>query len=281
MAAMNAAPSLAEAARAYACRLGLAVFPVGRDKRPLVEGGFYAATTDRETIARWWRLTPRAGIAVYLGKSRLAGLDLDDPEVASQVLAAFPSLPRTDWVQLTPRQGLHVVAAFEDGEPPRTRNLYREDGRRIGELRSAGVYLVLWPSATEQGAYRLLTPGLPWEEGFPLRRFFTAEDAEAHLLGLVREVVPLREGGAGRPPVLERVPIVENQGRNDALYRVGRTLVREGAPACVVEETLRHLNQAVCSPPLDEKELATIIAHVLTQPLPERLRRGINLAKFV
>jgi hypothetical protein len=61
------------AALSYA-RAGWPVFPCGSDKRPLVEGGFHAATTDVEQVARWWREHPNALIGYGV---REVVLDMD------------------------------------------------------------------------------------------------------------------------------------------------------------------------------------------------------------
>jgi len=98
-------------------------------------------------------------------------------------------------VRADPSRGLHVVVAFEEGEPPRTRHLVDAAGRRIGELRSAGAYIVAWPSVVGGRPYELLSPVAPQEV---VKRFLTSEDGEAFLLGLLREAgVELEESGPG------------------------------------------------------------------------------------
>jgi P4 family phage/plasmid primase-like protien len=262
--------TLGLAAASYAAR-GWAVFPLRPGgKEPLTPHGFKDASTDPEAIAAWWRRWPGANIGVSLGEARLVALDIDDPALAEAVLAACPGLPQETWCQRTPRGGLHVVVAFEEGEPPRTRHLYDAQGRRLGELRSAGGYVLAWPSRTESGAYELLSPRLPWEDG-AVKGFFTAEDAEAFLLGLLREAgVELREAAPRPPAFAAGRPLHEGDGRNTALYITGRRLLWEGVPPQVVAATLRELNASpdVIAQPLPPRELETVIEHVLTQPLP-------------
>jgi hypothetical protein len=239
-------------------------------KEPLTARGLLEATTDPATIASWWRRWPQANIGINLGASRLAALDIDDPALAEAVLAACPGLPEETWCQKTPRGGLHVIVAFEEGDPPRTHHLQDTQGRRLGELRSAGAYIVAWPSHTEAEAYTLLSPRQPWEEG-AVRTFFDAEDAEAYLLGLLREAgVELREAAPRPAAFATGQPLREGDGRNTALYLTGRRLLREGVPPGVVAATLRKLNDdpSVIAEPLPGPELATVIEHVLTQPLP-------------
>ena len=263
----------AEAAASYAQR-GWAILPCRpRGKEPLaaaVPRGLQDATPDPATVGSWWRRWPQANIAINLGASRLAALDIDDPALADAVLAACPGLPDDTWCQRTPRGGLHVVAAFEEDNPPRTYHLHDTQGRRLGELRSAGAYIVAWPSQTGAGAYRLLSPQAPWEPG-AVRAFFTADDAEAYLLELLREVgVELQEAAPRSPAFATGRPLREGDGRNTSLYLTGRRLLREGVPPQVVAATLRGLNANpdVIAQPLPERELETVIQHVLAQPLP-------------
>src|SRR4051812_12323953 len=64
---------------------GLPGFPVGPDKRPLVDGGFHAATTDPQTIERWFRQRAEAGIAISTGPgSGFWVLDLDLEQIDPQ-----------------------------------------------------------------------------------------------------------------------------------------------------------------------------------------------------
>lgn len=267
----TAASALARAAAAYA-RRGWAIVPCRpRSKEPLTAAaphGLQDATHDEAAVLAWWRRWPGANIGLHLGASHLVALDVDDRELAEAVLVACPGLPQETWCQRTPRGGLHVVVAFEEGDPPRTRHLYDAQGRRLGEFRSAGAYILVWPSRTERGTYELLSPHMPWEA---VKGFFTAEDAEAFLLGLVREAgVELREAAPRPPAFAAGRPLHEGDGRNNALYLTGRRLLREGVPPQVVAATLRELNQNpdVIAEALPERELETVIEHVLTQPMP-------------
>ena len=67
-AAENLPPALVDAALSYAAK-NLPVFPCNAsNKRPLTEHGFEDASTDPETIRRWWARWPDAMIGMPTGK---------------------------------------------------------------------------------------------------------------------------------------------------------------------------------------------------------------------
>lgn len=71
---------LCAAALAYASR-GWAVFPCGRDKKPLIAGGFKNASTNPQQIREWWRRWPTASIGSPMGMATgMWCLDVDLPE---------------------------------------------------------------------------------------------------------------------------------------------------------------------------------------------------------
>jgi len=80
--------------------------PIGH----LVPNGFKDATTDQETISRWWREYPDAGIGMPTGsKSGMVVIDIDvkggkDGTVALENLRHLPALPETT-AALTPSGG--------------------------------------------------------------------------------------------------------------------------------------------------------------------------------
>ena len=99
-----------DAALAYAGRNSFAVFPcLPRAKEPAVKRGFYAATTNPETIRRFWRVADR-NIAIRTGMaSRVWILDVDgeDGEASLRAFEAkHGALPPT-WESLTAR-GRHI-----------------------------------------------------------------------------------------------------------------------------------------------------------------------------
>jgi hypothetical protein len=96
--------SLGRAALALAER-SWAVFPCERGgKRPLVDGGFKAASTDLEQVSRWWRRWPDANIGAPV-PTGLIGLDVDVAHGGDESLAALEARHGTLPPTLTTRTG--------------------------------------------------------------------------------------------------------------------------------------------------------------------------------
>lgn len=105
-------------ASAQMCALhGWAVFPCTLDKRPLIDGGFHAATRDPEQIREWWRRWPNASIGAAIPDS-LAVLDVDG-ETGKATLTdleqAYEPLPATLLCR-TGGGGLHFYWLHPGGE---------------------------------------------------------------------------------------------------------------------------------------------------------------------
>jgi hypothetical protein len=119
---------------------GVAVFPVGPDKAPLVSGGFHSASTDEETVAAMpWQ---RAG--VMIGCQPAADevvIDVDPRNGGDKVLALFPALPRTRTTK-TRSDGRHYWLTIEPGTEMRGKL-----GPGIDVKRHAKGYVVIPPSA--------------------------------------------------------------------------------------------------------------------------------------
>lgn len=140
------------AALAYA-RRGVPVLPVGLDKMPRVAGGFHSASTDEETVARWFSL-PDVAIGARTGSaSRLAVLDLDanhgDPamllDALAEVLGCDP--PRTA-TSRTGGGGLHLFFRLSPGQTVRSSAGKLAPG---ADVRGEGGYIILPPSRHASG----------------------------------------------------------------------------------------------------------------------------------
>lgn len=167
---------------------GIAVFPVGPDKRPLFKGWQAKATTDAARIRVWWRDHPDAMPALLTGKrngfavldvdrkngkdgfAELAGLGLDvDALSAAQVVTASG--------------GRHIYFRWSEGMTNSA------DGLPPGlDVRGEGGFVVAPGAVNGKGVYELLsgrlTAELPaWPDALPIRRK-AAEPGEARPTGL-------------------------------------------------------------------------------------------------
>ena len=168
------APLLGKSAARYAAR-GWHVFPlVPRDKRPLYEGGFHAATTDAARVAAWWRLDPESNIGLHPARSGLVVFDVDGP-TSDDAAGALGLLAEPT---LTAATGRRFLPASDPKHYADARHLYFStvglpagllaafgNGRLQGvEVKGAAGYVVLPPSVHPSGhryAWEIRTAPLP------------------------------------------------------------------------------------------------------------------------
>jgi hypothetical protein len=198
----------------------LPVFPlVAGGKIPAVARGFYAATTNPETIKRFWRI-PDRNIGLRTG---VWVLDVDPPDGEDGIRrleAEHGPLPTTRTV-LTPRGGFHFWFRYS-GPIPCTES-------RIAphvDTRGDGGYVAEVPSATVNGTYSWL--------GDPEAQLAIAPD---WLIDLARK--------KPRPTIAERAVAGINHGGRSGAY--GRAaLDRECAALAAIASGGRNnaLNRA-------------------------------------
>lgn len=155
----NVAPAtssaILEVALAYA-RAGFRVFPVGRDKVPLVKAWSQAATVDEAKISAWWAKWPNAMIGLPTGEANgLWVLDLDvdlargvDGNNAFLELEAAHGAVGVDVVATTPRGGSHLFFRWDASRPVRNTTSVIAHGI---DTRGEGGFVILAPSAREDG----------------------------------------------------------------------------------------------------------------------------------
>ena len=122
-------------------REGVAVFPVGPDKAPLVSGGFHAASTDADEVAAW---TGWVFDGVMIGcqpAENQVVIDVDPRNGGDNTLALFPALPKTRTTK-TRSDGRHYWLTIEPGTEMRGKL-----GPGIDVKRHGKGYVVIPPSA--------------------------------------------------------------------------------------------------------------------------------------
>ncbi len=256
----RAGPRL-EAAFDYAAR-GWPVLPCEpRGKRPLVAGGYKAASKDPNQIREWWFRWPWANVGIATGEaSGLAVLDIDPRAGGEESVRALQEelgpLP-AEVVVHTGGGGWHIYFRIPAGAgriPSRPL-----PGYRGLELKAEGTYVIAPPSRHPSGN------DYYWALGGP--------DVDPPLIPEGLLALARAEGNGHRAePVPEVIP---DGQRNTALFRFACSLRDKGLSEPEILAHLRLLNQR-CDPPLGEKELAGIAKSAmryeakrpLTQPPP-------------
>jgi Bifunctional DNA primase/polymerase, N-terminal/AAA domain/Primase C terminal 1 (PriCT-1) len=264
--------TLIDCAHAYRDR-GLAVFPVGRHKRPLVYWKPYQENLpDHEQIDAWWAQFPSANIGAATGAvSKLVVLDADGME-GLQSLKAL-NTPATTWLARTgrPEGGWHQFFQHPGAEISVRSCARFQPGL---DVRGDGGYIVLPPSKHASGQ--------PY-------RWLTAPD-EMDLAPLPHRLANLLAGtssnGHTRP---NDSRILEGQ-RNEHLFRLGRALHAAGKSRAAISAALHAENATRCAPPLAETEVRDIVTNAAALPdvqtfAHSRLHRegplGIGLGEFL
>jgi hypothetical protein len=145
-----------EKALAYADQ-GLPVFPCDADKRPMVKGGFKAATTDKDAIQRMWDErgdVPCVGVST--GKASgifVLDVDTDEGKRGDESLKsledAYEPLPETPTFR-TGGGGRQHIFRYPEGVE------IRNSAGKLGEgldVRGEGGYTILPPSVSVKGKY--------------------------------------------------------------------------------------------------------------------------------
>jgi hypothetical protein len=232
-----------------------------RGKVPLTEHGFKDATRDERVILHAWDATPYANIGIDLGRSGCWVLDIDpregvDPEDVIDALNLD-------------RDALTIVWTGEAPEPDTEypRSLAGTRGAHLWfrghmptmktampgiEVRGDGAYVIAPGSIHESGV--IYQGALPPLNGAG-DALMPVPDGVARLLKATRKPdVPAAVDG----------PIPAG-ARNDTLTSFAGSMRRRGMSEASILAALRVEN-ARCTPPLDDRELQTIAHSIGTRP---------------
>jgi hypothetical protein len=121
-------------------REGVAVFPVGADKAPLVTGGFHSASTDPDVVAAMGGWSVKGVMIGCHPAEDEVVIDVDPRNGGDNTLALFPALPRTRTTE-TRSGGRHYWLVVDPGTEMRGKL-----GPGIDVKRHGKGYVVIPPS---------------------------------------------------------------------------------------------------------------------------------------
>jgi len=242
-----------EAAIDYATN-GFRVFPCRPNaKQPATAHGCLDATTDLETIERWWSETPEANVAI--ATDDLFVLDVDPAGRPWVGTVNYDDLMRGA-MTTTPRGGMHYWFRQTNGQ-----DLHNTAGKvAVGvDTRANGGYVLVPPSIVNGRPYTWLAelegelPTIPpW------------------LLELLDVRAPIRD------TVAEAIP---EGSRNHVLARFAGYFRRSGMVESEILASLRVINQVRRRPPVDDAELAQIAGSVARYE-PDFIEQSLIMSHF-
>jgi hypothetical protein len=255
---------IAQAAARYLAG-GWSVLPLRHgDKRPLIRWEMLQqARADAATVEQWFARWPNANVGIVTGEiSNLIALDVDPKHGGDDSLAElerrFGPLPETVEAR-TGGGGRHLYFAHPGAIAPNRAGLAQGI-----DLRGDGGYVVAPPSLHPSGQLYAWAPGRSPEEIAPaaLPRW---------LLFAGRGPRAGRSLAAWRQLVQEGVSEGE---RNSTVASLTGHLLWHGVDPQVALELMLAWNRLRCRPPLDDEEVARVVAsithlHEAKAPPPE------------
>lgn len=239
-----------DAAIEYASK-GMAVFPLKvRGKEPMTAHGVKNATTNFNTIEKWWTKYPNANIGIACGEvsGGLLVVDLDEKEngvSGSDSLHNWErengSLPETVR-SITGKGGAHLLFRIDHPEKNKVNLLEGVD------IRSDNGYIVAPPSIHPNGTR------YEWEydpEEYDIAR---ADETVLKLLSVGKKVEP------DKFTVPDKIP---DGKRNDTIYKMACSLQAKGLTDSSILAACMAENTAKCNPPLEADEVLKIVESAL------------------
>ena len=224
--------------------------------KTLQPNGSLSASTDLDHLATLFNTYPLANLGIATGsRSGLTVIDLDGKEAADALLEAGLTCPPTFTIK-TPR-GYHRYIQYNPDLKQTAGLLEKLD------VRNEGGYVVAPPSTVNEIEYSVFdnSPIASWPEIAELSR---------------TESVPTTTGSDPHPSwVASLLSAGTGQGqRNESATRLAGYFRSVGLPQDVAIAALQGFADR-CSPPLDAKELQTVIASVWRyQPTRSHTYRG-------
>ncbi|MBD7985316.1 bifunctional DNA primase/polymerase [Sporosarcina sp. Sa2YVA2] len=236
-------------------------------KHPIPHNGLKAATNDIEIIGKWWNKDyPGANIGIRTGKeSGIFVLDvdihkIDGRETLDELTTEHGSLPDTVEA-ITGSGGSHYLFNYQDGI-----------GNKVNfqpglDIRGDGGYIVASPSIHETGVR------YEWELSSRPSEVLVA-DAPRWLVNLINPSSRSNSKAVAHESshwhkLMQG--LAEGEGRNPAAASLVGHLLSRRVDLLLVYEMM-HLWNERNDPPLDQKELDTVIASIAKKEFERRGR---------
>lgn len=236
---------------------GLAVFPVApREKRPATAHGCKDATCDPSMVEQWWTEQPDANIGIATGSKSggLIVLDFDvDDEKGKDGLDTLHEWERangelTETVcSETGGGGMHMLY--------RTQVQFKNSvNAGLGvDVRGEGGYIVAPPSIhPDGGVYAWINDPDEYE----------VAEMDGHVERFIDHVLKPR----ARRERFDRDAEVKHGARNDAMYKFVCSLISASTDRELLYPLALQYNFEKLKPPLDPREVETIVQSAMTRP---------------
>lgn len=232
-------------------------------KHPRTMNGFKDATTDLETIDRWWGMWPTANIGIDCERSGWAVLDVDPDKGGYDSLAelqrAHGELPDTVR-QITGGAGAHIVFKM----PVQGFRSYVGIGHGL-DTRGIGGYIVAAPSNHKSGGKYV------WEEGWTF--------ADVDIAEVPRWMLDLMANrGTERPQVAADGDIIPEGQRDSTLASLAGSMRARGMTEAEILAALQVTNETRVRPPMALTDLERI-ARSIGRYEPAKGTHATNMGK--
>ena len=221
-------------------------------KHPRLNDWQTLATRDEGQIAAWWRQWPDANVGVKCGRdSDVTVLDVDGDagrETLRDLEMEHGELPETP-IAITGSGGAHFYFKFEQDVGNAVRFAPGLDVRTEGGL-------VVGVGSVTKRPY-------VWEAAFTLGELAPAK-MPTWLAERIKAAGPTRTGNKLTVPENLHT-LTEGSGRNDLLYRLGRSMKAQHFPPEAIWAALDKTNKGFAKP-LDGDEFGGLVQHLIVQP---------------
>ena len=246
---------------------GFSVVILGKESKEPVTAhtpnGLKDATRDPEKAREWWTLTPKCNVGAVLGAASggIVAIDIDRKhgvdgyEAMRDWELEHGNLPDTA-ICYTPTGGFHLYYKVDREVRPSTND-------KLGvDIRGDDSYTVLPPSVHPDTRTEYI-----WEQPPDEVPIAEANELVYEFIDYARPDEQKADGNGGEA-ARQEIPEgdVDEGGRNEFLFKQGRSARGRGADDDTVAAFLESLNKMKCKPPVSDAELWKIIGSVCSVP---------------